>query len=75
MSAVFSQEDKKGLWSNRRRDLLAKAFINLFQALVVASFVSEAFLKAGVGWKVGFVTAIGTSLVLGVLLCPEKETD
>ncbi len=68
-------DERKMFWNNRRRDLIAKAAINLFQALVVALFVSEAFLKAPLWSKVGFGVAILASLVTGIFACPEKGGD
>jgi len=68
-------EERKGFWNNRRRDLVAKACMNLFQALFVAAFISEAFLKAALPWKVGFLVALSTALIAAVLFCPERAGD
>jgi Trk K+ transport system NAD-binding subunit len=68
-------ENRKEFWNNRRRDLMAKACMNLFQALFIAAFVSEAFLKAAVPWKFGFVVALTGSLIVAMVLCPEKAGD
>jgi hypothetical protein len=69
------EEGRKTFWNNRRRDLVAKASINLFQALFLALFISEAFSKASVWLKTGFVVALIASFVASVFVCPEKGGD
>jgi hypothetical protein len=65
----------KIFWTDSRRRLIAKAAINLFQALVIALFISEAFMKAPIGWKAAFILAMAASLIVAVVVCPTKDTE
>jgi len=66
--------EPKIFWTNGRRRLIAKAAINLFQALVIALFISEAFMKATTLWKVAFILAMIFSLTAGIVVCPKENS-
>ena len=71
---VTEYEDVE-FWSARRLDRLSLACIQLAQALGVGFFVTEAFLKAAVWWRIAFVVAIFLAATLGTLLCPRHAED
>ena len=62
-------------WTTSRRHLIAKAAINLFQALIIALFISETFIKSGLAWKIIFFLAMLSSLAVAILVCPDKNTE
>jgi hypothetical protein len=65
--------EPKIFWTNSRRRLISKAATNLFQALVIALFISEAFMKATMPWKVAFILAMLSSLIMGIVICPKEN--
>ena len=62
-------------WAANRRNLIVKAAINLFQALIIALFISETFTKSGVTWKIIFFLAMLSSLAVAILVCPDKNME
>lgn len=67
--------EERVFWTDARKRLISKALINLFQALVIALFISEAFLKATLLWRAAFILTIILSLSGAVLICPKGDSE
>ncbi|HAH20220.1 MAG TPA: hypothetical protein DCL49_04855 [Candidatus Omnitrophica bacterium] len=65
----------KLFWTANRRNLIVKAAINLFQALIIALFISETFAKSGIAWKIIFLLAMLSSLAVAILVCPGNDME
>src|SRR3989338_2564213 len=77
----FNNRDNLGFemgylfWTDSRRRLISKALINLFQALLIALFISEAFLKAAIPWRVAFILTTILSMIGAILVCPKENSE
>ena len=62
------------IFHRNRRDLLAKAFLDIFKLTLVASCVSGFFPNFDVSIRLIIIVLIGLTGIAGILVCPpEKE--
>jgi hypothetical protein len=64
---------ERRFWSSGRRKLVARAFMNLFQALAIGLFVTETYFKASVIWKVTFLLVMGLSFLSSIIVWPSDD--
>ena len=58
-----------------RRDLMAKAMLDIFKLTAVAGCVSGFFPGFSIGTRSVVFCMIGLSFICGVLLCPPSEKE
>ena len=61
------------IFHKNRRDIIAKAFIDIFKLIFIASCVSGFFPGFDIGIKLMVYGSIVLSLIIGFIICPEKE--
>ena len=65
--------DVPSFWVAGRRKLLARALMNLFQALFIALCVTETFFKAPLLGKALLIATLVMSLALALLTWPSDD--
>ena len=58
-----------------RRKALSRVFLNVFQLLLVGMFLSEAFGKLELLWKIVAIVFMVLFIVLGTWLATDKEEE
>ncbi len=61
------------IFHKRRRDIIAKAFIDIFKLIFIAYCVSGFFPGFNIRTKLMIYGSIVLSLIIGFIACPEKE--
>ncbi len=63
------------IFHKNRRDIIAKAFIDIFKLTFIASCVSGFFPGFNIGIKIAILCSIILSLIIGFIVCPRPEKE
>lgn len=63
------------IFHNRRRDLIAKALIDVFKLSLVAACVSGFFPALTDSTRTGVFILVGLTFFIGILICPKMDKE
>jgi len=63
------------IFHRNRRDIIAKAFIDIFKLTVIATCVSGFFPSFDIGTKLMISCSIVLSLIIGFIVCPRPKKE
>lgn len=61
----------KPVFTERRRDLLAKTIMDIVKVAIAVAFASEFFFKFAIWLKVSLLISIILLIIIGFLVCPK----
>ncbi|MEW6096270.1 MAG: hypothetical protein AB1567_07065 [bacterium] len=61
------------VFTDKRRELLARTLMDITKIVIAAAFASEFFFKFAIWLRILLLCGIGLTVILGILVCPKDE--